>query len=64
MMMLYMMMAIFLADFLYTGLREEVKATGAEDPITLPITGSSAISRQGSCLTRSMKSAETGDYRS
>ena len=33
MMLLYMMMVIFLAVFLYTGLREKVKAADTEDMI-------------------------------
>ena len=39
MMLLYMMMVIFLAVFLYTGLREKVKAADTEDTITFPIDG-------------------------
>ena len=37
--MLHLMIMILLAAFLYPGFREEVKASGAEDQITLPIDG-------------------------
>ena len=39
MMMLHLIIMLLLAAFLYPGFREEVKASGAEDPITLPIDG-------------------------